>query len=1297
MRNALFVALVAIGACSTSEQPSQIAQALTPSQPAITVLQALRSKYVIHFNAPPSHEQLIKEDETPIARSAQVLIASDVDQVQQNGNQLSAVLKHASTLSVTLPDRASGSADLKAANSLVRVTLVGANAAPAELADGYLVYLGGAPGGGHLVRLPTPEGVEDFLTFESAPQSASVDYTIELLSGAVGLRLVENTLELLDSKGVPQLRVRRPYLVDSTGKGVSAQLSVVGCAVDTNPRGPWGRAITAPNATKCTLHVSWNNASLTFPALLDPSWSSTGTMVEPRSDHRATRLDDGRVLATCGVNAGPVQPGAELYDPTTNTWSATASPTQKRTDHVATKLANGKVLIAGGTFSSGLRSTEIYDPAAGSWSTSGDLTSIRRVFIAERLANGKVLAAGGYTGRGILATAELFDPSTGAWTSTGSMATARAAHRSSVLANNNVMVTGGVNPSYQSTAEIYSQSAGTWSTGGSMTTARANHGQVSLAYGGRVIVGGGYTGSATTASVDRWDPSTNTWSAGPSLVTARMNMGFGLAGGAKVLFAAGQGASAPTATSELLQNYPPTMESSPSLTAARSNFPVVVLADGRLLASGGVQGSSYLAAAEVFDPTQPAGSGSVYDQNSPPRLTMEWDDEDPIGSYSLSSGSLNATVKNNTDSTLTAYVDVVASGLDERLATRTAFFNITVPAWGSTALNVPMSVWPIRSVGAESEVYLKLREYVTGQGDTGFIDYSTERRYELNSTYTTVTLHGIRGKDLDRTQPTPASSLAQLWTNFATATSGIDTVTGKVWNGSDFVDVSTLTPPSNGARNQYAMLGQLPIDFINWKNSLVVDYSPPGGSPSLTLCARWPAKFLDGSIGSFLTTTNHPASYAFAIVRVWSWTAWFGQLDVNGCTPPIAIAGTAPVYFVTHTFLQNGGTIGDIQFGPNQISQWVPVPYGGSYTGLVESFSAPSTSQSLTFNYTGEDFNTRSAAVVGRALSMPDNGFTSNTYIVQSNTGCNRPELKDQYCKHQEACGAGLQLNIGWVLAATSAPICGDVGAGAYVRAQKHNTQYKGVIAHELGHCVQSTMFGTINAGAPTLDVKKPGAPPYQCTCDFVLEGNQLHCLQSREEERQSIVEAYGHFYASRVSNDYGQSPCNFPYYKTKLNWQWNSFLQTNTWIPNAPPISVACTGPASNGVGWMEDQCKNNGTDNGSIANRGTEWDWMTFLYDVSRSGASGIPFADPNSNNAGLARVWMNACGGGSWGQNCGTLNNGFQNGNVSATIWWGGFNGGQGLQSSVTQLWQQYNQLTTQQKDNFVNLGTLRGVNH
>ena len=307
-----------------------------------------------------------------------------------------------------------------------------------------------------------------------------------------GLRLVGHALEFLDAAGVPRLRVAPPYVVDALGDVREATLSVAGCAFDASPRAPWGRAVTAPGATRCAVGVTWKGA--TYPALVEPIWTSTGSMTTSRENHTATLLGSGEVLIVGGVGGAAGEPleSAELYSPSTGTFAAAASMGTPRTLHTATLLDSGFVLVAGGSVGTGAgertdvrpgnrsvrrhgqpqdrptepdghpprlgggphrrwdrrglprssrtRSSTI--PRAGKFAVGADMATPRTAHTATLLASGKVLVAGGYD-LGYLGRAELFEPSTGAFVTTGAMRTARE-FPATLLPSGKVLIAGGI-------------------------------------------------------------------------------------------------------------------------------------------------------------------------------------------------------------------------------------------------------------------------------------------------------------------------------------------------------------------------------------------------------------------------------------------------------------------------------------------------------------------------------------------------------------------------------------------------------------------------------------------------------------------------------------------------------------------------------------------------------------------------------------------------------------------------------------------------------------------------------------
>ncbi len=209
----------------------------------------------------------------------------------------------------TLPALADGTLTLRSGNLSVDVRLAGAQSVPGFAVSGYLVYPAAAPdtAGAVLMRADATT-VEDYVVFESTPVVAEASYMIHLSPTVAGLRLVANVVEFLDRSGVPRLRARSPYLVDSQERTITPSVSLSGCVADGSGASPYERPVISPEATDCVMHVSWKGAVVSYPAILDPGWGSTGAMVEPRTGHAAVTItvggsSDDKVMVIGGLGA----------------------------------------------------------------------------------------------------------------------------------------------------------------------------------------------------------------------------------------------------------------------------------------------------------------------------------------------------------------------------------------------------------------------------------------------------------------------------------------------------------------------------------------------------------------------------------------------------------------------------------------------------------------------------------------------------------------------------------------------------------------------------------------------------------------------------------------------------------------------------------------------------------------------------------------------------------------------------------------------------------------------------------
>jgi hypothetical protein len=270
--------------------------------------------------------------------------------------------------SVVLPPTADGAVRLRDLDSHLGIALQldGARPVPVVVAKGMAVYPGAHPSGADVMHRVSMHGTEDFLSIPNGTGGDHIDYHVTLEPSVAGLRLSQNVLEFIDAGGTPRMRVAPPYLIDQKGRTHSATLSVSGCAVDTSTAQPWGRAAVPPGAAICQVTVRWDSAKVAYPILLDPSWTTTGSLVVGRAQHtanlitvKANQIPKQMVLIAGGVTTGGTNTtqSAELYDIESRTFSLTGGlggtpddpDFQSRAGHTATTRQDGqRVLLVGG-------------------------------------------------------------------------------------------------------------------------------------------------------------------------------------------------------------------------------------------------------------------------------------------------------------------------------------------------------------------------------------------------------------------------------------------------------------------------------------------------------------------------------------------------------------------------------------------------------------------------------------------------------------------------------------------------------------------------------------------------------------------------------------------------------------------------------------------------------------------------------------------------------------------------------------------------------------------------------------
>jgi N-acetylneuraminic acid mutarotase len=314
--------------------------------------------------------------------------------------------------------------------------------------------------------------------------------------------------------------------------------------------------------------------------------------------HTSTLLKDGRVLLTGGLDKltgiDKLAEESYLYDPKTKTFATTGKLKGSRYDHRAIRLDDGRVLVTGGRTSTtqAVDTAEIYDPAKGTWSDAAKLTSPRATHCATKLADGKVLVAGGL-GKAIHApytSIEIYTPSSNSWSTLGKqMVKQRSLCTATLLQNGKVLIAGGnVLTTFHDAVELLDLKAGTLSLlSAKLGQGRSGH-TANLLKDGRVLLIGGACSTPCTGD-EIFDPLTSKISplshAGPPPVghaTTLLTDGRLLVvGGVAALQQLNKAATFSTKMGGAWDNLP-------DMSTMRSIHTATTLADGKVLVVGGV-------------------------------------------------------------------------------------------------------------------------------------------------------------------------------------------------------------------------------------------------------------------------------------------------------------------------------------------------------------------------------------------------------------------------------------------------------------------------------------------------------------------------------------------------------------------------------------------------------------------------------------------------------------------------------------------------------------------------------------
>ena len=510
---------------------------------------------------------------------------------------------------VRLPSLASGPVLVRDEESgaALRFTLRGASAVPRAASGAAFIFEEAGPGAADWLQRVTATGVEDFLFFQRRPPREAVEYVIHLESDSPqGVRVVGGVVELVDSAGAPRFRMGWPFVVGGDGRVAFTEVAVDGCAVDDDPAPPWGRPVADPGASRCVVRVSWDGMGVAYPALLDPSWTTTTTtMSAARRLHTATKLPSGRVLVAGGeLGSGNITmlSTADLFDPATDTWAATDPMDTPRTAHAADLLQTGKVLVAGGqTDSSTVLSTaELYDESTGTWAPTGSMTFIRRGLTLTTLANGEALATAGFNGSAYTGVAERFRPGSDNWAVTGGLSAPYGAHTATLLGTGEVFLGGGLKFGSVATNEsnLFDPVIEGWFLLSGAADSRHDH-AAALLDDGTVLLAGSADTSGPKSTAEVFDPGPRSHTAVGSMASGRALFALTpLPGGA--LATGGQGLGTQLSTAEIYDVSSQAWTAIDDMAQARRSHTATRLDDGRVLVAGGEALGAALSSSELL-------------------------------------------------------------------------------------------------------------------------------------------------------------------------------------------------------------------------------------------------------------------------------------------------------------------------------------------------------------------------------------------------------------------------------------------------------------------------------------------------------------------------------------------------------------------------------------------------------------------------------------------------------------------------------------------------------------------------
>ncbi len=477
---------------------------------------------------------------------------------------------------------------------------------PSEVIHGVVVYAGAVAGGDLLYKL-TPTHADEYVYLRTPPDRLVRRARIDRGPAVGSIRETATSIEVMDMQGNARLRMTPPVARASDGerRRGTAHMDGNDVVMEIDLRG---------------LHA---------PVLVDPDWSTTGTMTVGHWADTAWKMPDGRVMVVAGCalsgcpssfaqsTCGQVLSDTEVWSESTGTWTAGSPLGTARFSFAGATLAAGDYLVAGGCTAAGCTAVtdvaERYNHTTHAWTSAGRITSPRSNLAMAALSDGSVLAVGGCDTHGCSTAADRYDPTTNTWISLAPMSDPRGFATITLLGDGRMLLVGGCSDpgctAVLGTATLYDPHVGAWQPAGTLHDARAGHSATLLA-DGTVLVAGGCgdaTCMRTLPTVEIWTPDATgggAFAPGPTMPGARHNHTATTLANGDILFAGGaSGATASLPTAEVYVPSGARWATVQAMHLDRAYHVGMLLDSNNVLIVGGCNPATCMPWAEVFSPT----------------------------------------------------------------------------------------------------------------------------------------------------------------------------------------------------------------------------------------------------------------------------------------------------------------------------------------------------------------------------------------------------------------------------------------------------------------------------------------------------------------------------------------------------------------------------------------------------------------------------------------------------------------------------------------------------------------------